>query len=290
MFQRFLQNYLSVNNQFYQFCVIGEATPDKKFKGEKTTLSIGNNNIIREGVTIHRGTVQDKSTTSIGDGNLLMAYSHVAHDCIVGNNNVFANHAGIAGHVTVGNNITIGALTTIHQFCKIGDYSFVGMNTSITMDIPAYIKVAADPARVIGLNTVGMTRDGISEESITLIKKAYKLLYKKGYKLDDAIKKIEKLEKSIRLELKVFIDSSLFQVIVYVLLELLTTTSPPLPPLVKLNAFLAKPGKLSQLVSKLINNEEKLYSISKSAYDYATQRRTWENTIDETIDLYKNVI
>ena len=195
------------NNQFYQFCVIGEATPDKKFKGEKTTLSIGNNNIIREGVTIHRGTVQDKSTTSIGDGNLLMAYSHVAHDCIVGNNNVFANHAGIAGHVTVGNNITIGALTTIHQFCKIGDYSFVGMNTSITMDIPAYIKVAADPARVIGLNAVGMTRNGISEESITLIKKAYKLLYKKGYKLDDAIKKIEKLEKPIRLELKVFIDS-----------------------------------------------------------------------------------
>jgi len=195
------------NNTFYQFSVIGEATPDKKFKGEKTTLSIGANNIFREGVTIHRGTIQDKSTTVIGDDNLLMAYSHVAHDCILGNKNVFANHAGIAGHVIVGNSTTIGALTTIHQFCKIGDFAFVGMNTSITMDIPAFIKVAADPARVIGLNTIGMSRNDISEDAIRLIKKAYKLIYKKGYKLDDAMKEIEKLENPARPELQIFIDS-----------------------------------------------------------------------------------
>ena len=140
-------------NIFYQFSTIGEDTPDKKFKGEKTKLEIGNRNIFREGVTVHRGTVQDNSITSIGSDNLLMAYSHIAHDCVVGDGNVFANNAGIAGHVSVGNNITIGALTTIHQFCNIGDYSFIGMNTSINMDIPAYVKVAADPARVCLLYT-----------------------------------------------------------------------------------------------------------------------------------------
>ncbi len=195
------------DNVFYQFSVIGEGTPDKKYKGEKTTLSIGSNNIFREGVTIHRGTIQDKSTTVIGDDNLLMAYSHVAHDCILGNKNVFANHAGIAGHVIVGNSTTIGALTTIHQFCRIGDFAFVGMNTSITMDIPAFLKVAADPARVIGLNTIGMSRNDISEDAIRLIKKAYKLIYKKGYKLQDAMKEIEKLENPARPELQIFIDS-----------------------------------------------------------------------------------
>jgi len=198
---------IGTNNKFYQFSVIGEATPDKKFKGEKTTLEIGDNNIFREGVTIHRGTIQDKSTTIIGNDNLLMAYSHVAHDCILGDSNVFANHAGIAGHVIIGDFVTIGALTTIHQFCRIGDYSFVGMNTSITMDIPAYIKVAADPARVIGINTVGMSRNNISDDSITIIKKAYKLIYKKGYKLGDALRRVDRLEKPARPELQAFIDS-----------------------------------------------------------------------------------
>ena len=181
------------NNIFYQFSTIGDDTPDKKFKGEKTKLEIGDNNIFREGVTVHRGTVQDKGLTKIGSDNLLMAYSHVAHDCVVGNHNVFANNAGIAGHVNAGNNITIGALTTVHQFCKLGDFCFVGMNTSINMDIPAYLKVAADPARVIGLNTVGMTRNGIEKESISLIKKAYKLVYKKNLKINAAINEMKKL-------------------------------------------------------------------------------------------------
>ena len=179
------------NNVFYQFCTIGEDTPDKKFKGEETTLEIGDDNIFREGVTVHRGTVQDKSTTIIGNKNLFMAYAHVAHDCIVGSDNVFANNAGIAGHVTVGNNVTIGALTTIHQFCKMGDYSFAGMNTSITMDVPAYIKVASNPARVIGLNSVGMSRNNIPSESISLIKKAFKIVYKKGLKLEVSLKEID---------------------------------------------------------------------------------------------------
>ena len=137
-----------------------------------------------------------------------MAYSHIAHDCIVGSNNVFANNAGIAGHVKVGSNITIGALTTIHQFCNIGDYSFIGMNTSISMDIPAYVKVAADPARVIGLNSVGMTRNEISSDSLSLIKKAYKLVYRKGLKIGEAIKKSKALNEGVNdAYLKIFIES-----------------------------------------------------------------------------------
>jgi UDP-N-acetylglucosamine acyltransferase len=196
------------DNIFYQFSTIGEDTPDKKFKGEKTRLQIGHRNIFREGVTVHRGTIQDKGVTVIGSDNLLMAYSHIAHDCIVGSDNVFANNAGIAGHVRVGSNITIGALTTIHQFCNIGDYSFIGMNTSINMDIPAYVKVAADPARVIGLNSVGMGRNEISPDSISLIKKAYKLVYRKGLKIGEAIKKSKALNEDVNdAYLNIFIDS-----------------------------------------------------------------------------------
>ena len=118
------------NNTIYQFATVGDDTPNKKYKGEKTKLIIGDNNIFREGVTIHRGTIQDQGITQIGSNNLFMAYSHVAHDCTVGDNNVFANLAGIAGHVSVGNNVNVGAITTVHQFCKMGDFSFAGMNTS----------------------------------------------------------------------------------------------------------------------------------------------------------------
>ena len=178
------------NNTIYQFSTIGEATPDKKFKGEDSKLIIGNNNTFREGVTIHRGTAHDNGITEVGNNNLIMAYAHIAHDCIVGNDNVFANNAGLAGHVEIGNSIVIGAYTTVHQFCKLGDHSFAGMNTSITMDIPAYIKVASNPARVIGLNSIGMSRNLISEESITLIKKAYKVVFRRNLKLEDALIKL----------------------------------------------------------------------------------------------------
>ena len=196
------------NNTIYQFSTIGEDTPDKKYNGEKTKLLIGDNNIFREGVTVHRGTIQDKSLTKIGSNNLFMAYAHVAHDCIVGNDNVFANNAGIAGHVVVGNSVIVGALTTVHQFCRLGDYSFAGMNTSINMDVPAYVKVAADPARVIGLNSVGMARNGIPDESISLLKKSYKVVYKRGLKLEDAIKKLEIMHSETNdLFLDIFIQS-----------------------------------------------------------------------------------
>ena len=195
------------NNTFFQFCTIGEDTPDKKFKGEKTTLEIGDENIFREGVTVHRGTIQDKGTTVIGGKNLFMAYAHVAHDCIVGDDNVFANNSGIAGHVIIGNKVTIGALTTIHQFCQMGDYSFAGMNASITMDVPAYIKVASNPARVVGLNAVGMERGGIDQDTITYLKKAYKIIYRKGFNLKDALEKLESSNFHAIEEVKTFINS-----------------------------------------------------------------------------------
>ena len=196
------------NNTIFQFATIGDDTPDKKYKGEKTKLIVGDNNIFREGVTVHRGTIQDQGITQIGSNNLFMAYSHVAHDCTVGDNNVFANLAGIAGHVFIGNNVNVGAITTVHQFCKMGDFAFAGMNTSITMDVPAFVKVASDPARVIGLNSVGMKRNNINEESISLMKKAYKLLYRKNLKIDEAIKKIKELNsESNNSYLETFISS-----------------------------------------------------------------------------------
>ena len=193
-------------NVFYQFCTIGEDTPDKKYQGEKTTLQIGEGNIFREGFTAHRGTVQDKSTTVIGDYNLFMAYSHVAHDCVVGNNNVFANNSGIAGHVNVGNFATLGAVSLIHQFCNVGSYAFTGLNTVITMDIPAFVKVAANPARPIGLNTVGMQRNGFSDDEIAILKKAYRIVYRKGYSLEDAISSLYELDINQK-GLKEFIES-----------------------------------------------------------------------------------
>ena len=182
------------NNIIYQFSSIGEDTPDKKYKGENTKLIIGDDNIFREGVTVHRGTIQDKGITKIGNKNLLMAYTHIAHDCSVGDNNVFANNAGIAGHVSIGNHVVLGGYSAVHQFCNLGDYSFAGMNTSITMDVPAYTKVASNPARVIGINSVGMSRNEIPPESISLIKQAFKILYKKGLKLDDSLKQIDILK------------------------------------------------------------------------------------------------
>ena len=194
-------------NTIYQFSSIGEDTPDKKYHGEPTTLEIGKNNIFREGVTVHRGTVQDKSKTVIGDGNLFMAYSHIAHDCVVGNENVFANTAGLAGHVTVGNNVILGAVTLVHQFCSLGDYSFTGLNTLITMDVPAFVKVAANPARPIGLNTVGMQRNNFDNESVNLVKKAYRIIYRKGYSLEDAVKKLHALNQDNNPALTTFISS-----------------------------------------------------------------------------------
>ena len=196
------------NNVIYQFSSIGEDTTDKKYDGEDTKLIIGDNNIFREGVTVHRGTVQDKGVTEIGSDNLFMAYTHVAHDCVIGNNNIFANNAGLAGHVTIGNFVVMGGYSAVHQFCCLGDHSFLGMNTSVTMDIPAFLKAASNPGRIVGLNSVGMTRNDIPDNSIAIIKKAFKLVYKKELKFNEAIKELDLiLSKTSDIYLETFIKS-----------------------------------------------------------------------------------
>ena len=136
-----------------------------------------------------------------------MAYVHIAHDCVVGNKNVFANATCLAGHVRVGNQVTLGGVTLVHQFCSLGDHSFTGINTIITMDVPAFVKVAANPARPIGLNTVGMQRNKFDNDSINLIKKAYRIIYRKGYSLKDAIKQLHAMNKDQNPLLETFISS-----------------------------------------------------------------------------------
>ncbi len=181
------------NNRIFQFSSVGEDTQDMKYLGEPTRLEIGDRNIIREYCTIHRGTVQDKSLTKIGNDNLLMAYTHVAHDCVVGNHVIMANAASIAGHVLVEDFAILGGFTLVHQFCKIGQYSFSAMGSIISRDIPPYVLVGGQPTKPHGINAVGLERQGFSQDAIRQIKKAYKIVYKSGLKLEDAISTLEEM-------------------------------------------------------------------------------------------------
>ncbi len=181
------------NNKIYQFSSIGEDTPDMKYKGEATRLMIGDDNVIREGVTIHRGTVQDKGVTTIGDHNLIMAYAHIAHDCTVGNHTIFANNASLAGHVEVGDWAVLGGYTLVHQFCKIGPHTFTGMGSAVGKDIPAYVTVNGSPAQAKGINSEGLRRRGFEPASIAAIKQAYKIVYRQGLTVEEAIDRISPL-------------------------------------------------------------------------------------------------
>lgn len=180
------------NNQIYHMASVGPASQDLKYRGEECWTRIGNNNIIREFSTIHRGTVTGISETVIGNGNLFMAYSHVAHDCRIGNGNVLANAATLAGHVTVEDNVILGGLVAVHQFTTIGSYVMVGGGTLIGLDIPPYMiaTLGKREARLRGLNLVGLKRRGFSEDSISKLKKAYKALFMAKLKLPEAITKI----------------------------------------------------------------------------------------------------
>lgn len=181
------------NNRIFQFASVGEDTQDMKYKGEPTRLEVGDNNIIREFCTLHRGTVQDKALTKIGSDNLFMAYSHVAHDCIVGNHVIMANAASIAGHVLVEDNAILGGFSLVHQFCKIGKHSFSAMGSVISRDIPPYVLVGGQPTKPHGINAVGLERKGFSQDTIRQIKKAYKIVFKSGLKLEDAIGALEEM-------------------------------------------------------------------------------------------------
>jgi UDP-N-acetylglucosamine acyltransferase len=181
------------DNRIYQFSSIGEDPQDRKYANEITRLEIGDRNTIREFVTMHRGTQQDHSLTKIGNDNLFMAYTHVAHDCVVGNKVIMANGASLAGHVHLGNNAILGGFTLVHQFTQIGEYSFSAMGSAVTQDIPPFVMVGGRPTRPHGINSVGMERNGVSPEVVRKIRKAYKILYKSNLRLEDAIEEIEDL-------------------------------------------------------------------------------------------------
>ena len=181
------------DNRIYQFTSIGEDPQDKKYAAEITRLEIGDRNTIREFTSMHRGTVQDHSVTRIGNDNLFMAYTHVAHDCIIGDHVIMANGASLAGHVQLKSHAILGGFTLVHQFTQIGQYSFAAMGSAITQDIPPFIMVGGKPTRPHGINSVGMERNGIAAEDVRLIRSAYKIIYKMNLRLEDAIEQIEAL-------------------------------------------------------------------------------------------------
>ncbi len=182
------------NNRIFQFASVGEECQDKKYRGEPTRLEIGDNNIIREGCTLHRGTIQDQGLTSIGSDNLLMAYVHVAHDCVVGNNIVLANNVALAGHVRVGDHAILGGFTAVHQFCVIGAHVMCGAGSVVLQDIPAFVLANGNTAKPHGINSEGLRRRGFSTQAISSIKKAYRAIYRQGLKLDEALVLIEGLQ------------------------------------------------------------------------------------------------
>lgn len=193
------------DNRIFQFASIGEACQDKKYNGEPTALEIGDNNVIREHVTIHRGTIQDKGLTRLGDNNLLMVGVHVAHDCMIGNNNIFANTTGIAGHVHIGDGVILGGMTGVHQFCRIGSYAMTAGCSLVLKDIPAYVMVSGNPAGARSMNFEGMRRRGWSPEVVSQLRKAYKIVYRQGQTLEQAVAQLDGLGGGA--ELQVFIDS-----------------------------------------------------------------------------------
>lgn len=177
-------------NKIHSFASIGKDSQDLKYKGEPTKTIIGNNNKIREFVTIHRGTT-DRWETRVGDNNLIMAYVHIAHDVIVGDNCIFSNNATLAGHVTVDSNALVGGLTPVHQFCRIGSYSMTGGASAINQDICPFVLAEGNKAKVRGLNSVGLRRRGFSNEEISNLKKAYKLIFRSGMPLKEAVEELK---------------------------------------------------------------------------------------------------
>ena len=194
------------DNEIFQFASIGGDPQDKKYKGEKTYLEIGNENVIREGVTINRGTVQENSLTKIGSKNLIMAYCHVAHDCEISDEVVLVNNASLAGCVKIDKGAILGGFTLVHQFCHIGQYSFSAMGSSVGKDIPAFVRVSGNPALPRGLNTTGIKRLNFKKEVSDALKETYKILYLRNLKLNDAISEITQRFNKIS-EVQVLIDS-----------------------------------------------------------------------------------
>lgn len=177
--------------QIFQYASIGAPPQSLKFQGEETWVKIGRGSIIREFVTIHRGTSFGGGLTELGEENFLMAYTHVAHDCKIGRNVVMANNATLAGHITIGDHATIGGLVAIHQFVRIGDYAFVGGKSAVVKDVPPYVIASGDRATLHGLNTVGLKRHGFSQETLLQLKKTYRIVFRIGITLNEAIERVK---------------------------------------------------------------------------------------------------
>ena len=184
---------IGAGNRIFQFASVGSAPQDKKYQGEPTRLEIGDRNVIRECVTLNRGTTKDQGVTVIGSDNLFMAYAHVAHDCRVGSQCVLANNATLGGHVQLGDWVIMGGLSAIHQFCKVGAHAFIANNAAVTRDVPPYVMAVGQPAGAHSVNAEGLKRRGYTAEQIRNIRGAFRLLYRSGLKLADASSQLEAL-------------------------------------------------------------------------------------------------
>ncbi|MDN8580783.1 acyl-ACP--UDP-N-acetylglucosamine O-acyltransferase [Eikenella corrodens] len=174
------------NNRIFQFASLGAIPQDKKYRGEPTRLIIGNSNTIREFTTFNLGTVTGIGETRIGDDNWIMAYCHLAHDCVIGSHTIFANNASLAGHVTIGDYVILGGYTLVFQFCQIGDYAMTAFAAGVHKDVPPYFMAAGYRAEPAGINSEGMRRNGFTPEQITNVKNAYKALYRQGLSYEEA--------------------------------------------------------------------------------------------------------
>ena len=181
---------LGRGNRIYQFATVGEGSPAFAYKGESTTLDIGDNNVIREGVTIHRGLATDRSRTAIGNDNLLMAYVHIGHDCVLGNRIVMANNASVAGHVTVGDEAVLSGYVGVPQFRSVGAYSFVSAMSLVTKDVPAYVSIDGNPAGAVGLNVERLRRLGLDDDAKKALQDAYNTVYRRGLTLKEALEQL----------------------------------------------------------------------------------------------------
>ena len=177
---------IGANNVFYRFCSIGGMPQDKKYKGEPTRLEIGDGNMVREYVTLNTGTVQDVGVTRLGNDNWIMAYVHVAHDCQIGSHTIIANNVQLAGHIHVEDWAILGGSSAVHQFVHIGAHSMIGGASSIRQDVPPYVMGAGDPFRPAGINSEGLRRRGYDADTVSALKEAYKLLYRRNLKVEAA--------------------------------------------------------------------------------------------------------
>ncbi len=180
------------SNRIFQFASIGEIPQDKKYQGEETRLEIGDNNTIREFCTINCGTAQDVGVTRLGNNNWIMAYVHLAHDCQVGNNTIFANNAQLAGHVHVGDYAILGGYTGVHQFCRVGAHVITGIGSHVLKDVPPFITASGSPAKPYGINSEGLKRRGYSDGALSGLKRAYKSIYRSGDTVEHALAELAK--------------------------------------------------------------------------------------------------